>query len=110
MPTALANAKERHQAKLEADHPGEMVWAGTTYAGGGLYLGPLEQVPKRDGSGWISMQRFSLTVRKSLMPTPPGKKQTFTSCGFTWRTDEVAGQSPSAIGWVIKAIRFPDPA
>lgn len=107
--SALSAAKERQQARRERDLPGSLTISGVTYAGGGLFLGPLEQVQAQDGAGWISMQRFTLIVRKTAMPTPPAKKRTFTSSGHTWRVDEVAGQSPSSIVWIIKAIRFPDP-
>lgn len=109
MSSALSAAKERQQARRERDLPGSMVMGGVTYSGGGLFVGPLEQVQAQDGSGWISMQRYTLIVRKAVMATPPTKRRTFTSCGHTWRVDEVAGQSPSAIAWIIKAIRFPDP-
>lgn len=107
--TAVEQARERQQLTREQRRGGSIVFNGTTYQGGALYLGPLEQVPKRDGSGWVSMQRFTIHIRKSLMPVPPAKKQTFTACGHTWRCDEVAGQSPVDIAWHIKAIRFPDP-
>jgi hypothetical protein len=105
---AIQRALEIQQAKLEELRPGEMTMDDTTYSGGGLHIGALEQVQKADGSGWVSIQRFTLHVRKSLMPSPPAKRKTFTSNDKTWRTDETGGQGPTEIAWVIRGVRFPD--
>jgi hypothetical protein len=105
--TALEQARERHQAKRERDTPGSLVFNGTTYAGGGLYLSQFKAEQNESGN-WLPAQRFKLHVRKARMATPPSKKQKFTSNGHTWKIEEVAGQSPTEIAWIIKGIRWPD--
>lgn len=107
MPTAHELAKERRQRTLELRQPGSIVIDATTYAGGGLYLGPYRAELNESGN-WKPAQRMKIHVRKSVLATPPAKKQSFTCAGHTFRVDEVAGQSPHEIAWIIKGIRWPD--
>ena len=107
MPTALQNARERQQAKLELEQPGSLVFNGTTYSGGGLYLSPFRQ-EQNDSGNWAPAQRCTLHVRKTRLATPPAKRQTFTCSGQTWKVDEVGGQSPIDLAWIIKGVRWPD--
>ena len=107
MPSALQNARERQQAKLEREQPGSLVFNGTTYTGGGRDLSPFRQEQNESGN-WAPAQRITLHVRKTLMVTPPAKRQTFTSSGHTWKVAEVGGQSPTELAWIIKGIRWPD--
>lgn len=106
-PAAIAKAKERQQASRELTSPGSIVWNSTTYRGGGLYLAPSRE-EQNDAGNWKPAQRMKIHVRKSLMATPPAKREKFTCSGHTWKVDDVAGQSATEIAWIIKAIRWPD--
>lgn len=108
MPTALQNARERHQDALERLQPGSIVIAGTTYRGGGLHLSAVEHYPKADGSGWAKRQTISITIRKSRLATAPQKRAKFISSGHDWTVDTVGGQTPDALAWIIKGERFPE--
>lgn len=105
--TALDQARERQQAKRERDAPGSIVFKGKTYKGGGLFLGALKDEPHPDTGNWKPAQRMTIFVRKSLLPTPPKKRESFTCQGITFGGDGVAGQSPTSIAWIIKGIRWP---
>lgn len=107
MPSALEAAKERHQAARELRAPGAVVFNATTYAGGGLFLAPFRAELNAEGN-WRPAQRMKIHVRKSLLATPPSRKQKFTCGGYEWKVDEVAGQSATEIAWIIKGLRWPD--
>lgn len=107
MTAALAQARERHQLHLEHTAPGSIVLGGITYHGGGLYLGPLKEEYSPSGN-WRPAQRMILHIRKARLATPPAKRTSFTCRDLTFGVDEVAGQSPDAIAWIIKGIRWPD--
>jgi hypothetical protein len=107
MPTAHEKAKETRQRALEQRQPGTLIIDGTSYVGGGLFLGPFRSELNGEGN-WRPAQRMKIHVRKSLLPTPPEKKTKSTCAGHTWKVDEVAGQSPTEIAWIIKGIRWTD--
>lgn len=107
MPTALDQARERQQAKRERDAPGSITIGSTTYKGGGLYLSPLKEEPSPTTGNWRPAQRLTIFIRKARLPTPPSKRTSFTCQGLTFGVDEVQGQSPTSIAWIIKGIRWP---
>ena len=107
MADAIAAGRERHTAALTDAYPGELTYNGATYPGGALFIGGLERHPAANGSGWITLQRFSLSVRKDLMETPPPAAALFTSAGLTWKVDgEVGGQNPLHPAWIIRGVRY----
>ena len=105
--SAISQAKELRQATLESRKPGTITIGSTSYAGGGLVLGPYKEEPNEHGN-WRPAQRLKIHIRKTLLATPPVKRETFTCEGHTWKVDEVAGQSPSEIAWIIRGIRWPE--
>lgn len=106
MTTAMDKARERQQATRELRKPGSIVIGGTTYKGGGLYLSAYKDEPTESGT-WKPAQRMTIFIRKSRLPTPPAKRTAYTCDGLRFSVDEVAGQSPTEIAWIIKGIRWP---
>jgi len=105
-PALLAAARARHSAVFAEQHAGSITIGSTTYQGGALHLGPLKQEFSESGN-WKPAQRMSIHIPKSRLATAPAKRTTFTCRGLTFAVDEVAGQSPDAIEWIIRGIRWP---
>lgn len=106
MANAHEKARELQQATRERRQPGSIVINGTTYHGGGLYLGPVKEELNEAGN-WKPAQRMTIFIRKSRLATPPAKRTAYTCQGLRFGVDEVAGQSPTCIAWIIKGIRWP---
>lgn len=102
----MDKARERQQVTRERLKPGSIVINGTTYKGGGLYLSAYKDEPTESGN-WKPAQRMTIFIRKSRLPTPPAKRTAYTCEGHRFCVDEVAGQSPTEIAWIIKGIRWP---
>lgn len=105
--TPIEKARETQQATRERRSPGSIVINGTTYQGGGLYLGPVKEELSESGN-WKPAQRMTIFIRKTRLATPPAKRTSFTCQGLRFGVDEVAGQSPTSLVWIIKGIRWPD--
>lgn len=105
--TPIEKARELQQITRERRLPGSIVLNGTTYRGGGLYLGPLKEEMNEHGN-WRPAQRMTIFIRKKTLVTPPAKRTSFTCQGLRFGVDEVAGQSPTSLVWIIKGIRWPD--
>lgn len=88
------------------ENAGEVRISGQIYRAG-VVLGEIHHVPSQDGGGMLRRQLAHVTVRKTLLPSPPAKDALVTVNGIEFKIDYVDGQNSTDAAWTLQAVRFP---
>lgn len=109
-PTAVAAAKARHQVSAELHRSGVFTMAGRDYTAAIVFKPIIREINPNSGL-WESKQPIRITVRKTVLPTPPARKAEVVVKGVTYIVHgELGGQNASDIAWVIHGSRkLPSP-
>lgn len=103
-PAAVAAARKRHQAAHQSLRSGSVSISGSTYAAA-VVLGPVQNVPNEEGSGWEKLQILTVRVLKTVLSTAPGKRTVVTYGGTDYLVTSIGGNSPNEPSWRIQAER-----
>jgi hypothetical protein len=110
MNPALAAARQRAQAAIELDYGSTVTIGGTDYACA-VMLDALQPVMNDQGL-WENRQVIHISILKTLLVTPPGKRAELIHAGITYKVDEeVGGYNAVDVAWQLTAHRkMPSPA
>jgi hypothetical protein len=71
-----------------------------------VVLDPISRTQKDDGSGWMTIQRVRVDLRKALVPTAPDLRSVVRVGAHDYQVMEVGGHNEHALTWVLQCMRI----